>query len=113
VFLDYFGEQHLRNLSETKRVDRARENLELFAVTGFLDDIAGFKLDIARTLGIRLRIGHVNKGNSERKPIQDEIYKRIQQRCAADIEIYDYAKTLRLRTTNDNQILAGESYEVG
>ncbi|MHB8746856.1 MAG: sulfotransferase family 2 domain-containing protein [Gammaproteobacteria bacterium] len=113
VFLDYFGEKHFRNLSDAQRVDRAKENLELFAVTGFLDDMVGFKLDIAQTLGIRLRIGHVNKGNSERKPIQDEIYKRIQQRCAADIEIYNYAKTLRLRTTNDNQILAGESYEVG
>lgn len=95
VFLDYFGETHRSGHSESEYVERAKENLDLFAVVGFLDDLDAFRWMIADQLGINMRFGHVNKGSKQRSSLSGSLDEKIRHRCAVDIEIYEYAKSMQ------------------
>ncbi len=104
VFLDYFGETHRAGLTDNDYLERAKSNLELFSVIGFLNDLDSFKHDVSSCLGIKLRINHINKGKRPNKLLEETIYERIRHRCVIDMKIYEHAKTLRAcRTISANK----------
>jgi hypothetical protein len=109
VFLNYFGETHREGLTEARHVDRAKANLELFTVTGLLDELDVFAEQVRHRLGVKLRIGHVNKGHRRRQPISDELRGRIRERCAVDIEIYAHARLQRELTGSGQGVLVEET----
>jgi hypothetical protein len=77
-------------------IERAKANLGRFTVVGLVDNMAGFERRLHETIGIRLRIGHLNKarvGNAQRvQVVTDDIHRKIEALSAVNIEIYDYAR---------------------
>lgn len=95
-YLQYFyaGNDWSEMFSQSS-IDQAKANLECMSVVGFLDNLAGFSRQIGETLGMRLNMGHENKGSTNstiRDSITTEQMERIRELCAPDIEIYAYAQ---------------------
>lgn len=80
-------------------VERAMENLNCFDVVGFLDDLPAFEAQLKQTLGVRIRIGHENKGREQtgarESVVTDAHLERIQKLCAPDIAVWQAAQSLR------------------
>jgi hypothetical protein len=96
VYLDYFGETFNRHASDEQSADLAKNNLSLFKVVGFLNQIDAFRRDVKKELDLKIRVGHVNKGAEKNQSLSNELVERIRQRCARDIEIYESALSARV-----------------
>lgn len=99
VYVDYFsGARPGDNLSERTKIERAKENLRKFSAIGFTEDMASFESRLRKVLGVRIRIGHLNKSkveSSERdRMITPGVRRKIEDLSAPNIEIYDFAKRL-------------------
>jgi hypothetical protein len=74
----------------------AKENLERLHLVGFTDDMVKFSRDLSAILGVRLWFGHENRSSrramSRRKEIDKHTLQRVERCCAADIEVYEYAR---------------------
>jgi hypothetical protein len=70
-------------------------NLAHFQVVGRLDRLDLFEQDLKRELGVRVRIGHENKGKLQtvRKPELDDpvLRSRIEDLCAPDLAVWNAA----------------------
>lgn len=96
LFLKYFA------LGETgapfdraSAIAQSKATLEKMAVVGFVDDMDGFAADLTRSLGRPIKIGHANRGEGKNRTPVDfppELDSRIEALCAADLEIYDWAR---------------------
>lgn len=100
-FLRYFSDFSLSNhVVPTSYVEEAVENLEQFAVVGFLEDLEGFKRDFTSRIGRKLDIPQRNKSPSMGKKseiIQDqEIMAQIHRLCEADMMVYHRARDIVL-----------------
>ena len=77
-------------------VAAAKQNLHKFAAVGFLENMAGFQNKLKDALGVSVNIRHQNKGKvqerTKRQVVTPELRRRIEELCAPDIEIYDYAR---------------------
>lgn len=84
------------NFGSAEAVEAAKRNLDKFAVVGFLDDMERFRQNLTKELGVSVSIRHQNKSRVEdqtkKKLVTPELRQRITELCAADIEIYNYAK---------------------
>lgn len=79
----------------TESIELAKANLKLFDAVGFVDDMSSFQEQLRRNCGLRLRIGHANKSgasSAERSVITPAVRKKIEKLCAANLEIYEFAK---------------------
>ncbi len=76
-------------------LQRALNNLERFAVIGFLEDLAVFEERFERRFGARLEIGrkNVTAPAREREEISGKMRKKIEEICAYDREIYEQARS--------------------
>jgi hypothetical protein len=98
---------HLRYLAGMPQVDHAdvasalataKRNLETFDLIGFAEDMDRFGARFGEIFGRRLRIPHVLPGRHYHaavlpKPTIDRsTRRRLEEMCAADIELYDYAR---------------------
>jgi hypothetical protein len=77
---------------------RAKENLRAFSLIGFIGDLRRFSEGVREIFGPRLRVPHVVPTRHHHdavlpKPSIDQASRRrLETMCAADIELYDYAK---------------------
>ncbi len=97
AYCDYFsGLGAFDDYRTAEAIARAKKNLGLFAVVGFLDDLPGFCDGIRHQFGFRPRIGHLNRGQTARagagREIPRPILDRIEKLCAPDREIYEHAR---------------------
>ena len=76
----------------SEAVDTAIANLTHFQVIGRLDRLDLFEQDLRRELGVRIRIGHENKGKPQarRKSELDipELRAQVEALCAPDITVW-------------------------
>jgi hypothetical protein len=94
-YVQYFhGEPRLDALDSREAIEAAKRNLELFAVVGFIDQMDAFTARLAATLRVRIRIGHENRGRGDKPAIAAALLRRIEARCAPDLEIYEHARRL-------------------
>lgn len=80
-------------------LERAKENLRLFRLMSFVEDPKGMQRDFESTFQRALDVGRVKtspvpKGEPERQ-VTSELRARLQSMCAADLELYAYARSLR------------------
>ena len=85
------------DFTSDEAVSAAKENLERFAVIGFLDRLDEFQADLREKLGARINIIHSNKGRTRKQqsdPIDPALMERIRELCAPDQAVFDHARAL-------------------
>lgn len=76
----------------------AKANLEAFSLIGFAEDMDRFGAGFRELFGCRLRIPHVRPARHYHdavlpKPtVERATRRRLEEMCAGDIELYDYAR---------------------
>ena len=92
----YSGIPILPEPDQSALVDRAKSNLQKFALIGFTDDMPAFARRLRRLLGVRLSIGHENRTRTGRASSSDSVAPHIRRRIEAiseaNLEIYEYAR---------------------
>ncbi|RJP83248.1 MAG: hypothetical protein C4522_01240 [Desulfobacteraceae bacterium] len=75
-------------------VQRAKENIEKFAVVGFIDKLDDFVDRFHHRFGIRLEIGRKNVTplDNGRDSISDSFRRQIENICERDYEVYNCAR---------------------
>ena len=98
VYLRYlFGRNDIASDAVHAAVASAKARIARFAVVGFLEDLPAFLDRYRDAIGVRLRVGRLNrapKGNSAGSGITAEQMRRLEMLCAPDIEIHDHARAL-------------------
>ncbi|MBB4023444.1 MULTISPECIES: sulfotransferase family 2 domain-containing protein [Actibacterium] len=90
----YSGQPKAPDLADPALIKKAIANLrEKFSVVGRLEDLPGFTADLKRELGVRVRVGHENKGrqskDTRKSTITPELMEQVRKLCAPDIAIWD------------------------
>jgi hypothetical protein len=79
-------------------VAAARANLGRFDCIGITPDMDDFAARLHEVIGVKLRIGHANRGSesggSYRERLAPELIERIAALCAPDLSLYEYASRL-------------------
>ena len=94
-FVEIFADAALdADIRAPQVIARAIENLKKFDVIGRLDDLPGFSDDLAKALGIRVRIGHENKAHKSgdfvtRSTLDPDQRARLNEICAPDIAVWE------------------------
>ena len=81
-------------ITSKEAIERAVENLNTkFDVVGRLDHLPDFERDLRRTLGVRIRVGHENKGHAAeectRSMVTPELVEQVRVLCAPDLAIWN------------------------
>jgi hypothetical protein len=80
-------------------VSRARQNLQKLDLVGFTHEMSAFAGKAGDLLGVRVKIGHENRGKGSTEAainsIPESTIDAIRELCASDIEIYDFVRNLR------------------
>lgn len=102
VYVRYFtGSSLSADCNDRTTIERAKANLTKFSAVGFTEDMAGFQRRLREVLGVRIRIGHLNRSkvrDEERdRMITPGIRRKIEALSAPNIEIYNFAKRLFMR----------------
>ena len=93
VFLRYLGGRNVvRPEDEPEVLAQALARLDRIAVLGFLDDMPGFLDRFADMFGVRPRVGRRNQANWPTISLNAAQRSRLEQACAADIQIHDAAR---------------------
>ena len=82
------------DITSKEAVEKAIGNLKTkFDVVGRLDHLPEFERDLRRTLGVRIRVGHENKGRkagpSARSIVTPELEEQVLALCAPDLAIWN------------------------
>lgn len=77
-------------------IEAAKQNLRKFSVVGIVEDMATFERRLRASLGVRIRIGHKNKGartseDDRSKAVTPAVKRKIEELSAINREIYDFA----------------------
>ena len=97
AYCDYFsGLGAFADFGTSNAIARAKKNLSLFAVVGFLDDLGDFRRRVGKEFGFKPRVGHKNRGLDVKQGVRDsispEILDRIRLLCSPDREIFEFAR---------------------
>jgi hypothetical protein len=97
MYCDYFASLDPRaDFTTDAAIRKAIENLEQFAVVGFLDDLDGFAAGIRREFGFRPRIGHRNRNaaapTQNQRGVSAALLKRVEVVCGPDLEVFHAAR---------------------
>jgi len=94
----YLGGLNLMDFTADSAVETACTNLEKFDCIGFVEDMPTLEKHLNKLLGVRLSIGHENRGKlggfSYRETLPPDLIAKVEKICAPDIKIYDYAQKL-------------------
>lgn len=58
-------------------IDKAKRNLKNFSVIGMVDDMAPFQRRLRQVLGVRVRIGHLNKPIVTGKDLESAVTAQV------------------------------------
>ena len=73
-------------------IQKAKDNISRFQVIGILENLDVFTQEFQKQTGLRLRVPHRRK-NPVSKPVVDKaLVRKIEENCAPDIELYEYAR---------------------
>lgn len=94
VFLRYLGGQNVvAPEDEAKVLETAISRLDDIAVLGFLDDLPQFLTRFADQFGVRPQIHRYNQAAWPRIDLTADQRSRLERACAADLAIYDAARS--------------------
>ncbi len=83
--------------TSSEAIDKAKSNLDKFAVVGFLEDLDGFRKIFRDRFGVDLGIGWRNSGPKSfdfvKSVATEEVLDRIREICIPDLAVYQHAKT--------------------
>lgn len=86
---------HCVDFTSAEAIDKAKTNLDKFAIVGFLENLADFKESFKTRFGVNLKIGRKNRGPKStsyaKNIITDEIKERIRKICSPDLAVYQQA----------------------
>lgn len=78
-----------------KAINRAKENLKLFKIVGFLENLDVFSKEFYDLFRVHLQIMKENQNPApkeyQKTTITPEILKRITEICQPDMQVYEYA----------------------
>jgi hypothetical protein len=94
IYSEFFnGLSKETDLRSTDAIQTAIQNLKKFDVVGRLDDLKAFSIEVKKSLGLQLRIGHENRSrrsSSEvKKVVSPDIKNKIVELCQPDLEIWE------------------------
>ncbi len=100
TYVEFFcGLPKSADIRSEEAVDAALANLAKFDIVGRLDDLPAFEADIARTLGVRLKIGHENRATrrtAASEAMDDPLLRaEVMALCAPDIAVWERYAALR------------------
>ena len=76
-------------------INQAKENLKLFEVLGFLEDLDNFSVKFYDRFHVKLQIAKKNQNPTSQEyrssTITPELLERITEVCYPDIQVYEYA----------------------
>ena len=75
-------------------MERAKANMRKFAVIGFIEDQPAFLRRFRAAFGSQPVIEHYNKATEDRVAVSAGERRAIEALCAADIALFDFARTL-------------------
>lgn len=89
----YFGgTSELPGGSGNDVVEKAKENMLKFSIVGFTDRMDDFKIRFSKEFGVLLRIPHYRKAAGEKPKLTPEQRARLEQLCAPDMELFEFAR---------------------
>lgn len=89
----FSGETTIAPDQEAEMIEKAKINMNLFDLIGFMEDLDGFSRDFARHFGNTPRIPHYNRATDSGIDLTPEQLSRLEALCAPDILLTDYART--------------------
>ncbi|MGV6802179.1 MAG: sulfotransferase family 2 domain-containing protein [bacterium] len=90
----YSGLPMTADFTSEEAIEKSKQNLEQMALVGFQEDLPEFARDITCLTGHKIEIGHHNKSiASMDNQYSPENLEKIRSLCAADIALYNWAKT--------------------
>lgn len=93
--LRYFSGMHPLQASDEKAaLERAKFNLTLFSVVGFLDDLDGFAERFAAVCGRRPVIYRYNRSHVDHPSLNATQTARLESVLAPELELWEYAREL-------------------
>lgn len=97
IYAEYFsGLPAHADFRDKEAVNTAKHNLQKFDLVGFTSEMRAFSEKAGDLLGVRVKIGHENRGkeNTESviRSIPESTIGAIRELCASDIEIYNFAR---------------------
>ena len=81
IYADFYSGLPLESdMQSQDAIDRAKRNLESFAVIGMLDDMDRFQRRLGDVLGVRVRIGHLNKAGVSSDDLHNVVTADVRKR---------------------------------
>lgn len=98
IYADFYcGLPPQSDTSAPEAVERAKRNLARFAVVGLVDNMAQFQSRLREVLGVRVRIGHLNKVRAGREALRGTVTaavrKKIEAMTTVNQEIYEFVRS--------------------
>ncbi len=98
-YVRFFCGSPIADINSDRAMRLAVDNLRLFSVIGFMEDLADFSNKVGRELNVRLRVAHENRVKSPEAvngahSISAAQLEKIRALCAADLVVYAEAKSL-------------------
>lgn len=94
--LRYFSGTHpLEPADEEAALERAKRNMDRFAIVGFLDDLDGFARQFSAVFGRRLTIFRYNSSRTAHPSPSAAQTSRMETVLASELELWEYARARR------------------
>lgn len=78
-------------------IEKAKKNIRRFTVVGFTDTMELFQKTLQDVLGVRIRIGHINKSAADRREheaiVTADVRRKIEAQSGPSLEIYEFARS--------------------
>lgn len=95
VYLRYLsGQNDIAEDDVPEALELAKSRLAKFALVGFLEDTDSFFKSYREIFDVPLRMAKLNSAPDRKPDYPDAQMQRLQELCAPDAALYDYAKTL-------------------
>lgn len=94
TYVEFFcGLPKSADIRSPEAIESAVGNLGRFDIVGRLDDLPDFEAQVARTLGIKLKVGHENR-TTKRTAASDaladpDLRAKVEALCAPDIAVWE------------------------
>lgn len=94
IYSEFFnGLNKETDIRSTDAIQSAIQNLNKFDVVGRLDDLKAFSIEVKKSLGLQLRIGHENRSRRSslevKKVVSPDVKNKIAELCQPDLEIWE------------------------
>jgi len=89
-------------LTDKQMIENAKLTLNRLDVVGFVEELSAFADQLKCAIGCKVKFRRLNPSSASDKAMTllDELRPAIEEFCAPDIEIYQYARSIRKPASN-------------